>query len=87
VAADTGRGGTEFKITTESSTGRHTRDDGHRRRDEVAPLLSAIVPGMGQFYRGEWDKGLMYMTTTPLGYMMFGLPGLVLHASSIHEAR
>ncbi|NWJ97744.1 MAG: TM2 domain-containing protein [Chloroflexi bacterium] len=28
-----------------------------------AVLLSAFIPGMGQFYNGEWAKGIFFLLT------------------------
>jgi TM2 domain-containing membrane protein YozV len=52
----------------------------------VAALLSLVLPGAGQMYKGEIGKGFAFLVFTPLAYLFFILPGLVLHACGVFEA-
>lgn len=52
----------------------------------VAAVLSLVLPGAGQMYRGKIGRGLLWLVFVPLGYMAFVLPGLVLHLLCILNA-
>jgi TM2 domain-containing membrane protein YozV len=45
----------------------------------VAALLSLIIPGAGQMYKGQVGKGLVWLLFVVLGYFVFIVPGLILH--------
>ena len=45
----------------------------------VAVLLSFIVPGLGQFYKGQLLNGLVWFVVVVIGYVSFIIPGIVLH--------
>ena len=45
----------------------------------VARVLSFFLPGLGHIYRGKLLSGFLWMIVTPLGYLCFILPGLILH--------
>jgi TM2 domain-containing membrane protein YozV len=45
----------------------------------IAMVLSLIIPGAGQMYRGHGITGLLWLIFVPLGYLLFIVPGLVLH--------
>jgi hypothetical protein len=45
----------------------------------VATVLSLVIPGAGQMYKGDLLLGLFWLIVVPLGYILFILPGLVLH--------
>lgn len=45
----------------------------------VAAVLSLIIPGAGQMYKGEVGKGFLYLILTVIGYSLFVIPGLILH--------
>lgn len=36
-------------------------ESGHSRSAGVAGLLSAVLPGLGQFYNRQWGKGLGFL--------------------------
>ncbi len=48
-------------------------------RSLVAGILSVIVPGLGQFYNGQWGKGAIFLVGQA------GLVGAILYAVSLHE--
>ncbi|MEX1224460.1 MAG: hypothetical protein WEA31_07925 [Pirellulales bacterium] len=52
----------------------------------VAILLSLLWPGVGQIYKGEVAAGIVWMFCTFMGYVLFVLPGLVLHIICIVNA-
>jgi hypothetical protein len=54
-------------------------------RPGVAGLLSLIIPGAGQMYRGKFGAGLLWLVCVSLGYI-FIIPGLILHVISIFNA-
>lgn len=45
----------------------------------LAGILSIIIPGLGQMYRGRLFRGLLWLAAVSLGYVVFWIPGLVLH--------
>ncbi|HEX8653367.1 MAG TPA: tetratricopeptide repeat protein [Pyrinomonadaceae bacterium] len=52
----------------------------------VAGLLSLIIPGAGQMYRGKVGAGLLWFVCVPLGYLLFIIPGIALHIICIFNA-
>ncbi len=52
----------------------------------VAAVLSLIVPGAGQMYRGNVNSGLKWFMLVPLGYFLFILPGLFMHIACVYRA-
>lgn len=51
----------------------------------VAAVLSLIIPGAGQLYKGEIAHGIIYFIFVPLGYLLC-IPGLILHIFCIVRA-
>jgi TM2 domain-containing membrane protein YozV len=45
----------------------------------TAILLSLIVPGLGQAYKGQIINGLVWFVVTIAGYIMLIVPGVILH--------
>lgn len=45
----------------------------------IAAVLSLIIPGAGQMYKGEILTGLLWLIIVPIGYLMLIFPGLILH--------
>lgn len=45
----------------------------------VAAVLSLVIPGAGQIYKGQIFNGLLWMLLVIIGYIAFVVPGLVLH--------
>ena len=45
----------------------------------IAAVLSFFIPGLGQIYKGQIFNGIAWMIFVPVGYLLFVLPGLVLH--------
>jgi hypothetical protein len=52
----------------------------------VAAVLSLIIPGAGQMYKGRVLIGLMWLFVTIVGYLLFILPGFFLHILCIITA-
>jgi len=52
----------------------------------IAALLSFIIPGAGQIYKGSIAAGLLWFVATAIGYVMLIIPGLVLHLLCIFAA-
>ncbi len=52
----------------------------------VAALLSFLIPGVGQMYKGNVAHGVVWFVVTLIGYMMLIVPGLVLHLICICTA-
>ena len=51
----------------------------------IAALLSLIIPGAGQIYKGQIVTGLILLVLVTVGYCLI-IPGMVLHLCCILEA-
>lgn len=58
----------------------------HRPGNGVAAVLSLVLPGAGQMYKGHVGNGLLWLLFTCIGYMALILPGLVLHTVCVFNA-
>src|SRR5215470_9381186 len=45
----------------------------------AAAALSLFLPGVGQIYSGRVVQGIGWMLATAIGYLLFLVPGLILH--------
>ena len=52
----------------------------------IAALLSLIIPGAGQMYKGNVASGLAWLFFTIIGYVLLIIPGLILHLICIIAA-
>ena len=52
----------------------------------LAGVLSFVLPGAGQLYRGKVGRGFAWMFFVVVGYMALIVPGLFLHGLCIHNA-
>ncbi len=52
----------------------------------AAAALSFFLPGVGQIYSGRVPQGIGWMIATGLGYLLFLVPGLILHICCIVNA-
>lgn len=52
----------------------------------TAALLSLLLPGAGQMYKGNLGVGLLWMLFVAIGYAMLIVPGLILHLICIITA-
>ena len=52
----------------------------------VAALLSLLIPGAGQIYKGRVGAGLLWLLFVAIGYAMLVVPGLVLHLVCVINA-
>jgi len=52
----------------------------------VAALLSLIIPGAGQIYKGQVLNGLVWLVLVVVGYILYIIPGIVLHMFCIFGA-
>jgi TM2 domain-containing membrane protein YozV len=51
----------------------------------VAAVLSLVIPGAGQMYKGQVGSGILWLISVAVGYA-FVIPGLVLHLFCIASA-
>ena len=56
------------------------------KKDVQAAVLSAVIPGAGQFYRGNRPAGFVWLAATVIGYFMLIVPGIGLHALCVMNA-
>lgn len=62
-----------------------------RQREQAAPkwspgvaaVLSLFLPGAGQIYKGRLFSGLAWLVAVPVGYLMFIVPGVILHVACV----
>lgn len=52
----------------------------------AAAILSFLIPGLGQLYKGEIGRGLVLFIVTLIGYVFFIVPGLLLHLLTVADA-
>lgn len=52
----------------------------------IAAVLSLVIPGAGQMYKGDVGSGLVWLIAVVIGYFLFIVPGLVLHLLCIVTA-
>ena len=52
----------------------------------IAALLSFIIPGAGQMYRGYIGTGIAWFFLVIIGYVAFIIPGIVFHLICIFMA-
>ncbi len=45
----------------------------------IAGALSFFIPGLGQLYKGQLWRALLWFLLTPAGYALFIVPGIILH--------
>jgi len=57
-----------------------------RPSNGVAAVLSLFIPGAGQMYKGKVGQGIVWLICTIIGYIVFVIPGLVLHLICIFHA-
>jgi TM2 domain-containing membrane protein YozV len=52
----------------------------------IAAVLSLIIPGAGQMYKGQVGWGIVWLLCVSAGYALLILPGLILHLFCILNA-
>lgn len=52
----------------------------------TAAVLSLVIPGAGQMYKGDIGTGLFWLIIVIIGYFMLLIPGLILHLICIVTA-
>lgn len=52
----------------------------------VAALLSFLIPGAGQMYKGQIINGIAWLLLVIVGYFMCFIPGIILHLCCIGGA-
>ena len=52
----------------------------------IAALLSFLIPGAGQIYKGNVLGGLIWCVVVVVGYFFLVIPGLILHVICIFTA-
>ena len=64
----------------------HQVDQHRGPQPGTAAVLSLLIPGAGQMYKGKTLEGFLWLIAVPLGYLFFILPGLILHLMCIVSA-
>lgn len=52
----------------------------------TAAVLSFVIPGAGQMYKGQIGSGILWLIGTVAGYCAFIVPGLIVHIACIYRA-
>lgn len=52
----------------------------------IAALLSFVIPGAGQMYKGKVGAGLLWFLAVVIGYIAMIVPGIILHLVCIFNA-
>jgi TM2 domain-containing membrane protein YozV len=52
----------------------------------LAGVLSLVIPGAGQIYKGQIKYGVLSLIVVAIGYALFVVPGLILHILCIVNA-
>lgn len=52
----------------------------------TAAVLSLVIPGAGQIYKGSIATGLLWLIFVPVGYLLAIIPGITLHIICIYKA-
>jgi len=52
----------------------------------IAALLSFLIPGAGQMYKGNVGSGLAWLVFVVIGYFLLFIPGIILHLICIFAA-
>lgn len=58
----------------------------HQFSPVAAMILSFLIPGLGQFYKEQWIRGIVWFFAVLFGYLVFIVPGLIIHICCIVEA-
>ena len=54
--------------------------------DTAAAVLSLLIPGAGQIYKGRPWIGLVWLVLTVAGYLTVLVPGMFLHFLCVFQA-
>jgi TM2 domain-containing membrane protein YozV len=52
----------------------------------TAAVLSFVIPGTGQMYKGRILAGLVWLFGVGVGYVAFVVPGVILHIACVYNA-
>jgi TM2 domain-containing membrane protein YozV len=52
----------------------------------VAAVLSLVIPGAGQMYKGNVGEGIVWLIFTAIGYVFLICPGVIIHLVCILSA-
>jgi len=52
----------------------------------VAAVLSFLIPGLGQMYKGQIGIRFVWLIAVIAGYLFFIVPGLALHLACVITA-
>ena len=54
--------------------------------EPLPALLSLVIPGAGQLYRGQPRLGVLWLVLVIAGYFLLVIPGVILHLLCIGHA-
>ena len=72
-----------INVTQVTNVTNNTGQNVKRWSPLVAALLSLIIPGLGQMYKGQVFNGLAWLVIVIIGYVALIIPGVVLHVCCV----
>lgn len=45
----------------------------------LAAIVNLFIPGVGQLIQGRIIAGLFFLLAVPFGYLLFVIPGIIMH--------
>jgi TM2 domain-containing membrane protein YozV len=57
-----------------------------QQHNGAAAVLSFLIPGLGQIYKGQILNGICWLVVVIFGYSMLIVPGVILHIICIMGA-
>lgn len=52
----------------------------------IAGVLSVVIPGLGQLYKGQLIRAVLWFCFVGLGYFLLVVPGIILHVLCVAGA-
>jgi TM2 domain-containing membrane protein YozV len=52
----------------------------------IAGVLSVVIPGLGQLYKGQLFRAIVWFCMVGLGYFLLVVPGIILHVLCVAGA-
>jgi TM2 domain-containing membrane protein YozV len=57
-----------------------------KKNPNVALILSLILSGLGQFYNGQYVKGILLLFAELVGFALFIIPGIIVWLFGMYDA-
>jgi hypothetical protein len=78
---------TQVRLDRRNTSSKPRRWSVYRRHLHLlAALMSLLLPGAGQVYKGRVVQGAVWFAVVAAAYWFFGLPGILIHAMCVITA-